>query len=302
MASEIIISDALKAKKLYSLPETLTNEGWKKYYNAMERMLICHGTFCDGKECSNFGSSIPKSSCEYITIMMVEICKVKSLFLNENITRENIANILDGKSIYIKKVTLKTTKASFHILLDEEKIRGPKIIIDKLKRLHKGPKENFGVDATNCLLRYSIINGWDSNYQLALPNEYRKIYQLEIFASPFNVVANNWYSLFPDVDAPFGCTGKWIKGMKIPKDPAIEANCPFIECIQDAFVEDVLSQMKDSKSILIVIADWKDSKAYKALESSPHLVNGMRPRSVYYSPDDLKIPMPSSVECLLSNM
>lgn len=300
MASSIIAADAIKANFLYKPYESLPTA----YFNALERFLISHGTFCEGKSCSpSNGSVIPNSSCEYLPILITEMGRIIPKRWNPTIALNEITKVLDAEPVTVQQIGFKRRKEGFTITFNNLSITGPKIIIDKLKRLHTGKKEDFKVDATDCLIRYWIINGWSSNYQLALEPNDRKIYQLEIFASPFNVTANNWYSLYPDVDKVFGCSGKWIPGVNLPKYPAIEANCPFIECIQDAFLKDVTKQMKNhSGSILIVIADWKDSKGYELLTTSPYLVNGMRKRMNYYAPDDKKIPMTKSVEGLLVNL
>mgnify|MGYP003686087907 CR=1 FL=1 len=118
-------------------------------------------------------------------------------------------------------------------------------------------------------IRYlSLNNGRADGLQWNVTSDFMNILKrklkvdMELFASPINVYPGNRFcSLFYDVDKYFGSLGDFIKNID-GITGVFEANPPFIEIIQNTYVDRLIARMElndDPLCAITVMADWKDS-------------------------------------------
>jgi hypothetical protein len=141
------------------------------------------------------------------------------------------------------------------------------------------------------LIRYSILsNDRAESYQWSI---HKNMYMLmkeyfdindEIFASPLNNYLENFGSLFPDIDKYFGSKGNYRN--RISKfQGMIEANPPFIEPIQNDFIDLALKEMeKEDRPLgfVIIMSNWDDMDGFKQLSKNKYL-------RYYNNSDNLKL-------------
>ncbi|CAJ1429655.1 unnamed protein product, partial [Effrenium voratum] len=81
----------------------------------------------------------------------------------------------------------------------------------------------------------------------------------ELFASPLNCFFAQYFSAFPDVDAPFGSRGSFFDVEELP-DGAYEVGPPYTEEVMELMAQKLLKHLKRQQtlSFVVFVPDWGD--------------------------------------------
>jgi len=82
----------------------------------------------------------------------------------------------------------------------------------------------------------------------------------EVFASPLNCYFSQFYSAFPDVDAPFGSQGSFFDVQALPEG-SYEVGPPYTEEVMDLMARKLLVFLRSTEhalSFVIFVPDWGD--------------------------------------------
>ncbi|KAG7362089.1 phosphorylated CTD interacting factor 1 WW domain containing protein [Nitzschia inconspicua] len=156
-------------------------------------------------------------------------------------------------------------------------------------------------DALFCLLcRYDMIQG--AGLQAGVPGSVMDALlkwfdcRMESFASPLNCRYDQFFSAFPDVDAPFGSQGSffdWIervmggngtnRGTDDKDGVCLQVNPPFCagliaklnDTISSALSSDTASDCQLPIMFVVFVPAWRDTKCYQLLLENQHLSRQM---------------------------
>lgn len=151
------------------------------------------------------------------------------------------------------------------------------VAFKKLQARYTGT--TFNQDLALCLIRYVAIFG-SGNHQLAIMY-YDKLLKyfpnmIELFASPFNHSCKQYFSAFPDVDAPFGSIGRNMGKESMKSDTVYACNPPYDSSVMEFATSSIYKALKEipNTTFLIIVPVWEKSgferllKQYETIRDS----------------------------------
>ena len=160
----------------------------------------------------------------------------------------------------------------------------PRHILATLKGRWKGPPGEFFEDQAAALYhRYASLGAY--GHQMAMPAPVKALLtkafgvQTELFASAINAAYPNYYSLFPDVEAPFGSLGPFSATFRERAGDAtvFVANPPYDEIMLAKMVRIFLAEAASAEdegrefTVLFGMPAWPDFEPLGQLKKSPHV-------------------------------
>lgn len=169
---------------------------------------------------------------------------------------------------------------------------------DTLQRLRSKANEQ---QILSMLLRYdgmlvSTGNFWSipPKFFEWIKRKYENVPLFEAFSCPLNSHLDRTFTLFPDVDAPFGSQGSFLTSEPL-LDGTYIVNPPYTEPLLKETANRILTSLSTNKlTFYVLLPYWLDDPGIISLIQSPYLKTRLDFQSGYYIHDMLRdelIPM-----------